>query len=81
MLEVCFKYHIKCDLNQPTFVFVKFSISGMDILSVYYFITAETSTSPPPLSTINATPAVNMTEALKQSSRILLLRVCHVEIF
>ncbi|EFO25312.1 G-patch domain-containing protein [Loa loa] len=35
---------------------------------------AEASVSPPPLSTINATPAANMTEALKQSSRILLLR-------
>ncbi|OZC07432.1 g-patch domain protein [Onchocerca flexuosa] len=36
---------------------------------------AEASVSPPlELPTVSATPAVNMTEALKQSSRILLLR-------
>uniref|UniRef100_A0A0R3S508 Splicing factor 45 n=1 Tax=Elaeophora elaphi TaxID=1147741 RepID=A0A0R3S508_9BILA len=34
----------------------------------------EASASPPPLPAINVTPAVNMTEALKRSSRILLLR-------
>lgn len=43
-------------------------------------IEAEACSSPPPLPTVNSTPAVNMTEALKQSSRILLLRVCRFEI-
>lgn len=39
------------------------------------FIAAEAATSPPPLPPVSAVPAVDVTEALKESSRILLLRV------
>ncbi|MCP9265811.1 SPF45 [Dirofilaria immitis] len=49
--------------------------SGVIVNEHEFSTRAEASISPPVgLPTISATPAVNMTEALKQSSRILLLR-------